>query len=85
MMRQENRISNARPEKDQSRKSEGVTGHALPALRLPDSASRNSTPDLRSSKVPEMRSELHEGRIPVFHSNRTIFLSVGQIISRMDA
>jgi hypothetical protein len=34
---------NASPEKDQSGKSEGVTGHALLALRIPDSTGRTAS------------------------------------------
>ena len=55
-----------RPEKDQSGKSEGVTGHALPAVWIPDSTGRTAPNQYRSSALPEVRSHFH--RKPVFDS-----------------
>jgi hypothetical protein len=39
-------------------KVKGITRHTLPALRLQDCASRDSTHDLRPGAVPEVREEL---------------------------
>jgi len=53
---------NARPEKDQSGKSDGLTGHALPAVRIPDSTGRTAPNQYDSNALPEMRRHFHRKR-----------------------
>ena len=57
------KFPNARPEKDQSRKSASVTGHALPAVRIPDSTGRTAPNQYHSGALPEVRSHFHHKRV----------------------
>jgi hypothetical protein len=57
--------ANARPEKDRSGKSEGVPGHALPTLRLPDSTGRTTPNQYDSSALPKVQDNLHHQRVTV--------------------
>jgi len=52
-----------RPEKDQSGKSESVTCHTLPMLRMPDSTGRTALNQFHSSPLPEVRSHFHRKRV----------------------
>jgi hypothetical protein len=50
---------NASPPEDQSRKSECVTGNALPTARIPDSTGRTAPNQFNSSALSKMRSHFH--------------------------
>jgi hypothetical protein len=54
---------NGRPEKDRSGKSESVAGHALPAVRIPDSTGRTAPNQYDSGALPEVRSHFHHKRV----------------------
>jgi hypothetical protein len=57
------RIPNARPDKDQPGKSEGVTGYAMPAVWIPNSNGGNASHQLHSNTLSEMRSHFHHSRV----------------------
>ena len=60
----------ARPPEDRSGKDSSVAQHALPALRLPHPASRDTASCVRPGEVPKMRRDLG-----IQHSNTSNRLS----------